>query len=468
MIKDEEILYFYILNKKNIKNYKKIVKATNKWNRGFKNGETPDPQLRWNINYLIDDFHNQTEEENKSPVFLGDKYTITTFLNSIYYEYIDKPLFINEKLINNLLKLIEEYEKEKSNIEFLKEININTLRRFLNKNIGRKLYIKSIYDSNDIRLKYKSTVLKDDSYFKFSQIAEYVKKYSAEEFLDIFFNDSIKNIDKNLEKLSFENSIDVIVGDNIPSFTLYWYENWHYSQVTWEILENFIYPVYYDENNDEMYVFDYNENLWKTRFIESENELETYAISNRTDFYDKYNWYPHIETENGFIPLSYTGELLINNRKAYLFYDINNSSEFFEIHNGYDFNNIIDRDECFAVIWEDNLELDKKFVKHKLSKFDYDLIKISDKEDFSPNDNKRFIPYDDLFNFSPLVQDYYGPDMKDLIDNKWKFIYQIPMPWYGARKTEETNLYYIDEGDLGSISIFMNKDNEFKIEYSQT
>ena len=47
------------------------------------------------------------------------------------------------------------------------------------------------------------------------------------------------------------------------------------------------------------------------------------------------------------------------------------------------------------------------------------------------NDNKRFIPYDPVFKFAPLVQSYYGPELDKLINKEWTFVYQIPvfMAW---------------------------------------
>lgn len=319
-------------------------------------------------------------------------------------------------------------------------------------------------------LEDKITVLEDDSYFQFSQISEYVTKYSAEEFV-VLLNEETDSIDRNLKKL-FVDRIPIVYGDNIPSFTMYDYIGLYDQKLlTWDILELFIYPVYYDEEYNEIDYLSFNENLWRMRFIEDYENLNTYSISTRTDFNEKFGWYPHLQFDNSYIPLSYIGEMLIKDRKAYLFLDINYCSEFFEDKGNYrvDFDSIgLNFDDIYAVIWEDTLELDNKFVKHSLSDFDTAIIMFSDKDENENNDNKRLIPYDPIFNFAPLVQSYYGPEIEDLITGEWTFVYQMPIPWYGAKTIDESNLYYIDEGDSGSIAVFINSNNEFRVEYSQT
>lgn len=326
-------------------------------------------------------------------------------------------------------------------------------------------------------LENKITVLEDDSYFQFSQISEYVTKYSAEEFIKMFLDNSLLQIDKNLDKFIFQGTTPVFVGEKIPSFSIYWYTPWETNApwnsdgLTWEILELFIYPVYRDKDDGEIFAHDYNLNLWKARFIEDYENLNTYSISTRTDFNEQFGWYPHLEFDNDYIPLSYIGEMLVKDRKAYLFLDINYSSEFFEDKGNHrvDFDNIgLDFDDIYAVIWEDTLELDNNFVKHSLSDFDKNIIMPTDKDEYGNNDNKRLIPYDPIFNFAPLVQDYYGPEIEDLITGEWTFVYQMPIPWHGAKTIDESNLYYINEGDSGSIAVFINANNEFRVEYSQT
>lgn len=311
-------------------------------------------------------------------------------------------------------------------------------------------------------------------YFHFSQISQYIKKYTPEQFVRFFTSGENKIIDKDLEILVFDNGYyleRICVGKNIPSFTLYWIDLDKHKGITWEILENFIYPVYYDAEREETSI-GYNDNLWLMRFVEDYENLKTFAISNRTDFNEKFGWYPHLKIEKEYIPLNFTGELLINNRKAYLFLDLNYESEFFETHsmnNNFLEDKNISFDDLYCLVFEDDSKLNNLFVKHQLSRFDEKLISssiIMDTE--KDNNDKRYIPVDPVFNFAPLVQDYYGPEIEKLISGEWKFLYQIPVPWYGAEQVKNTKYYKIDEGDYGSIAIFMNTNNEFRVEYNQT
>lgn len=318
-------------------------------------------------------------------------------------------------------------------------------------------------------LEDKITVLEDDSYFQFSQISEYVTKYSAEEFLKLFTVGKNSIIDENLEIVFFEDT-NICVGKNIPSFTLDWIDKEHYKDMTWGILENFIYPVYYDNEYGELDI-GYNSNLWKMKFIEDYKSLHTYSISNRTDFNEKFGWYPHIKVDEDYVPFGYIGEILVKEEKAYLFFDVDYSAEFFENNDNSKFNLNklgLNFDDLYAVIGENNLKLDSKFSKHPLSAFDKKLISSENVDRDADVLNKRFIPYDPIFNFAPNVQDYYGPEIEDLITGEWTFVYQMPIPWHGAKTIDESDLYYINEGDSGSIAVFINSNNDFRVEYSQT
>lgn len=315
--------------------------------------------------------------------------------------------------------------------------------------------------------------LKRAEYFDFSQIAEYVKKYTPKQFMEFFETDKDSIIDENLEIIIIDDgyySERICMGKNIPSFTYDWVDKDKHSNVTWEILENFIYPIHYDVEYEEM-MNGYNDNLWDMRFVEDYNNLTTFAISNRTDFNEKFGWYPHLETLKGFIPLNFIGEFIVDNRKAYLFLDCCYNSAFFKNNSSEDIvskHGSLNFDDIYCVVFEDDLKLSDLFIKRELNDFDRNLISLSKANIVDTIEDKRFVPIDPVFNFAPNVQDYYGPDIEKLISGEWRFLYQLPIPWYGANKVEETNYYTIDKGDSASVVIFVNEHNEFRIEYAQT
>lgn len=140
-------LYLAILNSENRRFHNKALKRVKKWNRGFKRGKTPDPHLRWSIDYLEEDFHNITNEDQKVHILESDdSFTTTTFMK----KFANYTIVVNEEFVDHILAEIESFTIDNSNVEQVTECS--HLTEWLNINLGKTIYMYSIHytdSSND-------------------------------------------------------------------------------------------------------------------------------------------------------------------------------------------------------------------------------------------------------------------------------------------------------------------------------
>lgn len=140
-----------VLNSENRRFHNKVLKRVKKWNKGFERGKTPDPHLRWSIDYLQEDFHNITNEDQKVHILESDdSFTTTTFMK----KFVNYTIVVNEEFVNRILAEIKSFTTDNLNVEQIAEHSY--LAEWLNINFGKTIYMYSIRytdSSNDEEIK---------------------------------------------------------------------------------------------------------------------------------------------------------------------------------------------------------------------------------------------------------------------------------------------------------------------------
>lgn len=134
-------VYFAVITPQNKKFQKMIFRKVKKWNRKFKYG-TPDPRLRWNIEYATLDFHEKTNKNEKIIVFSNfESFYIVDFFKKVFHN--DYTLILDENNIKNIQLILKALADEEPYAKQIQE-RFNYIAQWLQDNRGKTIYGYSI------------------------------------------------------------------------------------------------------------------------------------------------------------------------------------------------------------------------------------------------------------------------------------------------------------------------------------
>lgn len=211
-----------------------------------------------------------------------------------------------------------------------------------------------------------------------------------------------------------------------------------------ENLEWFVCPKYDDEDGklDTLSGFD---GIWKNKWLETSEPLKNVIISGVTDFYEKFGYWPHYLGE----PLMFYGEILVDNKTAYVFMDL----EHFDLDD--------DGTDNSAFITFGNKTTNSKNIEMlPLTNDTYSSwlgfskeYALESEDPFDPE--KRYAPEGKLLNCLEGCQDWIGPEKGCNIP-----LYHLPVDFRFGEKE--------NSGDWGSLMIFWDGKESFYTSYQQT
>ena len=297
-----------------------------------------------------------------------------------------------------------------------------------------------------------------DNPFSFNKVRQYFEPYEILTIIEAFKNEE----DLSAEIKFFHDEDEEVSGFIFPAgeaVSLWLQDEDRLDFNDRDTLELITYPVYSED--DQVEWVDANETLWSVRWEENYDRLDTVALGGRTDFYDKYGWWPFAVSKNkeASLPLMYYAELKIDGRKAYMFSDFNymddavndiNDVSLFPHGTGV-------RD---VIIFEDTLTLPANFKKETLTSEQQALYTPAEFD--ADNGEKRIIPYDPPFRFIAGINDGSIPDPPFN-----HFLFQLPVPWHGFREASG-GLFTVHDGDYGSTRVFWDRNDNFYFDYQQT
>lgn len=306
----------------------------------------------------------------------------------------------------------------------------------------------------------------DNRLYDFNDIKQWLQPYTVEEVRAAVNNPTVNHLGKHIQLVwdieylkpgqevyhwcyaIFPNKI--AVGFNFES-----YERHNHSDP--DLLEYLTVPVYAEENGEaDSLGFDCIE---KIEWEESTKPVETLSFGGATDFYEKYNWWPHIQMENYITkekrwePYCYIGEIYFNNQKIYMFEGTKVTDE---KYNPYHFEGNIE--VRFTAIQENNPVL-SPWVKAQQLPENISGV-YCDIED-TPNIDKRIVP---TTRFPKIVTGCQGDYILESPFNN--FIYQIPVIWYGYKKIE--NGHYRIEDGWDTYTVSHNNQGEYRASFQCT
>lgn len=320
-----------------------------------------------------------------------------------------------------------------------------------------------IYDENGDQAPFEGLNVwqySEDNPFHFDMVREELSKYSYQQIKYAALDSDSKTLDDNVF-IEYESRNIMIFPDGkaIELNILPYHERLHSPET---ILENTTVPAYADEDGEYEYITP-NQALWDIKWVEDNTgKLETLSLGGKTDFYDRFGWWPHSTVaidSTTFKPISapllYMGTINLNWVKGYLFNDV--SYERHEnIHIPYSGDRI---DHGFVLILEDKLEIPEWAEKKPLS--DEDKAYYIDEVNYAENVEKRIIPVDKFPKISIGAQD------DETLDAPFNnFVVQIPVIYHGFEEYDD--FYRINEGDLGTLTICTDGKGQYRASYQQT
>lgn len=210
-----------------------------------------------------------------------------------------------------------------------------------------------------------------------------------------------------------------------------------------ENLEWFICPKYSNEKGELMRLSGFD-GIWKNKWLETNEPLKNVIISGVTDFYEKFECWPYWENK----PLSFYGEILVDNRTAYVFMDLYSGDLY--------------KDGTYdsAFITFGGNKTDSEHIEMRSLKLPYpswlDFLKeyaLEDEDPFYPE--KRYAPEGKLLNCLQGCQDWIPPEKDCNIP-----LYHLPVDFRFGEKE--------NSGNWGSMMIFWDGKESFYTSYQQT
>lgn len=290
-----------------------------------------------------------------------------------------------------------------------------------------------------------------DTIFDFRDFEHYLAPYSIDRIIDVLYSSDETTLGKlNIVKTEYYN---FFITPDKKAFTVI--EGSNLDRTKRSNLEWLTEPVYLEDDDYDDFNTSFAE-IWKNKWIPNTGKLENIVISGKTDFYDNFGWWPCAEIEedetNELAPLAYFGEILVDNRVAYIFYGAHHKGEWIDLYFNIE-------DTHALVIFEDS-ELPKNVVRNKDNNefpnyLQFLALYEEQFENFPDDVNKRFSPEGKLFNCIDTCQSYGDSPEGYPIP-----VYHIPVDF---RFGEEEN-----SGDLGSLLIWWDGNTSFKAQYQQT
>lgn len=301
-----------------------------------------------------------------------------------------------------------------------------------------------------------------DRIFHYELVEKWLEPYSYNEIKRVVLNTKVESLDNiriirdhstNSVYLVFPDSkaVEITIDSN--------YEKAHREE---DILKYTLIPAYSNEDGSLDWQMP-NQTLWDVKWIEdNSNNLDFISLGGRTDFYDRFGWWPHVNdavhrvtNEMLTAPLRFIGTINLNGTKGYIFNDI----DYYKVG---DYRAPYEKDgteHSFVLVLENDLKVPYWIDKKELNSLD--------KEHYVSNLNcgenveKRIIPVGIYPIISPGCQDDYT--LQEPFNN---FVVQIPVIYYGFDKYDD--FYRINEGDLGTLTICSDNKGQYRASYQQT
>jgi hypothetical protein len=310
--------------------------------------------------------------------------------------------------------------------------------------------------------------------FDFNEFKHYFDDYSIEEIYNTLHDSELPY----LGELRIVRDIDYIgafyLTPNNEGFTVLDYG--HLDITDREMLEWIISPVYYYKSGNEPSFENGWSDIFKLKWEETDNPTGIISISAITDFYEKHKLWPHFKytprmphvpnkkfgrktliqkQEDIFIPYLYFGDLILDGRKAYMFFDVDWEGSLDDIMLS-DYSQLFSQDGSDALIVFEGEPFPDWVHMLPLSVEPPSALTFSHKYDeHSVDINKRFELVGPIFKTVETCQDIFTEPLP------FKPLLHIPVINYNF----ENKPYY---GDYNSLIIFWDGHNEFKSYYNQT
>lgn len=292
--------------------------------------------------------------------------------------------------------------------------------------------------------------------FHYDLVRQQLKEFTLEELETSFKDPSIYKIGKDIK----------IVNDPVyPSSRYFVFPDGKAVEIAFstiysldrndpDILEYLTSPVY-STMEGEVYT-----NSWwinDYEWVESETPVETISFRGRTDFYERFGWWPYMQgtksaesVETVESPLTFMGEALFHGEKGYMFAAVDTREMYFHNELGQDI-----LDAAFALILENNQILSPWIVKRPLPEGKTGVYE-DDEEAL-----KRLVPKNNNFpRYAIGCQDNYT--LNHPFNN---FFYQLPVTWSALEKKENGTYKIIDDG---TYTISHNNLGEFRAAFQCT
>ena len=300
-----------------------------------------------------------------------------------------------------------------------------------------------------------------DKVFLFSSVEQYFRNSTPQEAFDALSIRYIRNF--NGLKVVHDESQPFFVTREGKAFTLD--GNNHHDFTLYENFQYLVCPVYYDSSYDEVDFSSYRlEEIFKPKWAESAEPLTSVAIG-ETDFYERYGWWPHVETTNsklGFMPMSHIADVMVEGKIVSIFDDLDYSVIPYEEFEGARITEDFKKREANpVVIFGDGSQTPSYIQKREISP---ELVeKIAHKKDGYEQFSHKLVPAESLYEGLAGCQDDYTPPAPFN-----KVLYHIPAPWHGMEATSEESLWRVNSGDCGSFLLTWDGAWNFNLMYQQT
>lgn len=296
--------------------------------------------------------------------------------------------------------------------------------------------------------------------FHFDMVRDQLSKYSYQEIKYAALHSKTRKLDDNIF-LSMDARDFMVFPDGkaIEIFLGEYFEELHGED---KVIETTTVPAYADDDEDFLWIAP-NQAIWDIKWVEdNSNRTDALSLGGKTDFYDRFGWWPHtnaaVNRETGEplgAPLRFMGTITLNWVKGYMFNDVNYEQNE-NIHIPYNETDRMDRG--FVIILENDLKTPEWIYQKTLTEAEQDYY--INNVNYAPNVEKRIVPVDKYPMFSTGYQDDGTLGYPYNI-----FVIQLPIIYHGF--DEYDGFYRVNEGDYGTLIVCRSTTGEYRASYQQ-